>query len=47
MKRMVLTATVVIVVIGFVGMLFLLSDGEPIESAQPVAIDAGKGAAQK
>lgn len=47
MKRLVLTATVVIVVIGFVGMLFLLSDGEPIKSAQPVAVESGKGAAQK
>ncbi|EMA6998315.1 hypothetical protein [Klebsiella pneumoniae] len=47
MKKIVLTAGVVIVVMGFVGMLFLVSDGKPIESAQPVAVDAGKGASQK
>ncbi|MFZ3770609.1 hypothetical protein ACOW43_23495 [Escherichia coli] len=47
MKKYVLTAAVVIVVIGFVGMLYVASDGKPIDSSQPVAGDSGKDAAKK
>lgn len=47
MNRIALMVGFIIVVLGFVGMLYLVSDGTPIESVQPVAVDAGKGASQK